>query len=118
MAEPQRQPLARCSLEVTERLVEILGRRALVAPTVVVAEWWRGRTDSRDAILRAVTVEPLDGELAKSAGEAMAAVRGSTLADAIVMASAARAGGVVLTSDFDDLDRLRAYFPTVRVLEV
>lgn len=25
---------------------------------------------------------------------------------------------VVLTSDFDDLDRLRAHFPTVRVLEV
>ena len=52
------------------------------------------------------------------AGEAMARVKGSTLADSIVMASAARSGGVVLTSDFDDLERLRAHFPIVRVLEV
>jgi len=40
------------------------------------------------------------------------------LADSVVMASAARSGGVVLTSDFDVLERLRAHFPSVRVLEV
>jgi hypothetical protein len=34
----------------------------------------------------------------------------------IVMASAARRGDVVHTSDFEDLERLRAVFPTVRVL--
>jgi hypothetical protein len=33
-----------------------------------------------------------------------------------VMASAARRGDVVYTSDIDDLQRLSAYFPSVRVL--
>ena len=91
---------------------------ALVAPTVAVAEWWRGRSDAREEILGTLSIEPLDLGLARMAGEAMAHVKGSTLADSIVMASAARSGSVVLTSDFDDLDRLRRYFPSVRVLEV
>ena len=38
--------------------------------------------------------------------------------DAIVMATAARRGGVVFTSDVDDLTRLREVFPNVRVLGV
>jgi len=38
--------------------------------------------------------------------------------DAIVMASAASRGDVVYTSDFDDLERLRSFFPSVRVLVV
>ena len=90
----------------------------MIVPTVVVAEWWRARSDVRDEILATMRVEPLDIDLAKAAGEAMARVRGSTMADSIVMASAARSGGVVLTGDFDDLDRLRAHFTSVRVLEV
>ena len=90
----------------------------LVAPTVAVAGWWRGRSDAREEILGTLVVEPLDEELSKMAGEAMAVVRRSTLADTVVMASAARSGGVVLTSDFDDLRRLQAHFPNVRVLEV
>ena len=90
----------------------------LVAPTTAIAEWWRGRSDAREAILGTLIIEPLDLIVARLAGEAMARVRGSTLADSIVMSSAARSGGVVLTSDFDDLDRLRAHFPSVRVLEV
>ena len=93
-------------------------RIPMIVPTVVVAEWWRARSDVRDEILATMRVEPLDIDLAKAAGEAMARVRGSTMADSIVMASAARSGGVVLTGDFDDLDRLRAHFTSVRVLEV
>jgi hypothetical protein len=55
--------------------------------------------------------------LAKSAGEALAAVSGSTVVDAIVMASAAARGSVVYTSDFEDLARLREqHFRDVRVL--
>jgi hypothetical protein len=88
-------------------------------PAVVVAEWWRGRTDIREEILDAMIVEDMPPRLCRAAGEALGAVRGSTLADAIVMASAAlRGGGVVYTSDPGDLERLRRYFPTVRVLEV
>ena len=89
-----------------------------MAPTTSIPERWRGRTDVRTTILGTLIVEPLDVAVARLAGEAMARVRGSTLVDGVVMASAARSGGVVLTGDFEDLDRPRAYFPSVRVLEV
>lgn len=85
-------------------------------PAVVIAEWWRGRTDLADDVLAAVDVEPMDEDLAKAAGEALAAVKRATAVDAIVMASAARRGDVVYTSDFDDLSRLQSHFRSVRVL--
>jgi predicted nucleic acid-binding protein len=90
--------------------------QCITVPADVVGEWWRGRTDLRDAILASVDVEPLTERLAKRAGEAFASVRGATLVDAIVMASAAARGDVVYTSDPEDLERLRRHFPTVRVL--
>ena len=90
----------------------------LTVPADVVAEWWRGRTDLREQILASMDVEPLTLSLAKVAGEVLAAVRDATLVDAIVMASAASRGDVVYSSDVHDLERLRAYFPGVRVLSV
>jgi predicted nucleic acid-binding protein len=87
-------------------------------PAAVVAEWWRRRTDLADDILASVDVEPMDEDLAKAAGEALAQVKKATAIDAIVMASAARRGDVVYTSDFDDLTRLQAHFRSVRVLGV
>ena len=90
----------------------------MTVPVVVVAEWWRGRTDVRRDILAAILVEPMGVELARSAGDALAAVRGATTIDAIVMASAARRGDVVLTGDVDDLTRLSGHFPATRVLGV
>ena len=87
-------------------------------PSVVVSEWWRSRTDAREIILRGLIVEPVDTELAKLAGIAIATVRGATAIDALVMASAARRGDVVYTSDVGDLQRLSSYFPAVRVLAV
>jgi hypothetical protein len=90
-----------------------------IVPAVVYAEWWRGRTDVREEILAAVIVEDMPPALCRAAGEALGAVRGSTLADAVVMASAAlRGGGVVYTGDVGDLVRLQRHFPTVRVLQV
>lgn len=89
-----------------------------VVPADVIVEWWRGRSDRREAILALVNVEPLSQRLARVAGEALAAVHGATPTDAVVMASAASRGDVVLTSDPDDLERLGAYFPAVRVLAV
>lgn len=86
-----------------------------VVPADVVAEWWRGRTDVREHILNSVVVEPLTGGLAKLAGEAIAGVRGASSVDAIVMASAAQRGDAVYTSDLGDLERLRAFFPSVRL---
>lgn len=89
-----------------------------VVPADVVVEWWRGRTDRREAILSFVHVEPLSSKLAQVAGEALAVVRGATAVDAVVMASASLRGDVVLTSDPQDLERLRRQFPSVRILVV
>lgn len=90
-----------------------------VVPAAVCAEWWRGRTDIREEILAAVSLEDMPRHLCRATGEALAAVRGSTLVDAAVMASAAlRGGGVVYTSDPDDLARLQVHFPTVRLIAV
>ena len=90
----------------------------VTVPAVVISEWWRGASDVRTKIVRGLRIEPIDLELAKAAGEAVVAVPGATVIDALVMASAARRGDVVYTSDFHDLDRLRSYFRVVRVLNV
>ena len=100
------------------QLLELARQRLAVlsVPVPVIAEWWRGRTDARERILDVVNVEPLSLVVAKSAGEAQASVARSTAVDAIVMAFAASRGDVVFTGDTSDLDRLRTFFPTVRVL--
>jgi len=113
IALERRQPRMRAVLEHA-----VARDQPITVPAAVVAEWWRGRTDLRDAILETVDVEPLTLPLAKVAGTALAAVPSATLVDAVVMASAARRGDVVYSSDVDDLERLRAYFPGVRVLGV
>jgi predicted nucleic acid-binding protein len=89
----------------------------ITVPTVVLAEWWRGRPSRRmGRLLDGVELEALDPRLARLAGEALAAVRGATPIDAVVMASAAQRGDTVFTSDLDDLGRLARFFPGVRVL--
>jgi len=109
--------LERRHLRIAKLYADLRQRRMLVTvPAAVVAEWWRGRTDACVRILRGLYVEPLDEVLARSAGEAIADVQGATTVDAIVMASAARRGGIVYTSDVEDLERLRGVFPAVRVL--
>jgi hypothetical protein len=80
---------------------------------------WRGgpRSARIASLLEGCVIEPLLPGLARVAGEAIAAVKGATVVDAVFMASAANRGDRVLTSDFEDLDRLRAYFPEVRLLQ-
>ena len=103
--ERRRQRIARVyATAVADRVL-------VTVPVVVVTKWWRGRTDARDLILRGVRIEETSTSLAKLAGEALAAVPGATAIDAIVMASAARRGDIVYTSDPGDLDRLRGFFP-------
>jgi predicted nucleic acid-binding protein len=104
------------ALAVHERLFERAIR--VTVPWVVVAEFWRGRTDRRNAILRSVDVEAPSIDLAKRAGEALAVVAGATIVDAVVMASAAGRGDVVYTADYDDLAALQRRFPSVRLLAV
>jgi predicted nucleic acid-binding protein len=112
--------LERRKRRATDAFQAILRRGTLpVVPAVVYAEWWRGRSDVREDILSAVIVEDMPPLLCRAAGEALGAVRGSSLADATVMASAAlRGGGVVYTGDVDDLRRLQRHFPAVLVLPV
>jgi predicted nucleic acid-binding protein len=90
----------------------------ITVPAVVIAEWWRGRSHARETVLRGVRIEDTTVQLARLAGEALAAVPGATVIDALVMASAARRGDIVYTSDLADLERLRSHFPTVRLLGV
>lgn len=92
--------------------------RIVTVPAAVITEWWRGRSDVREQILASLRVEPLGERLARIAGDALAAVRGATAIHAIVMASAAQRGDVVYTSDVDALERLRSFFPAVRVLRI
>jgi len=54
----------------------------------------------------------------RDTGEALAAVKGATSIDAIVMASAAQRGDVVYTADVSDLAKLAGYFRAVRVLSI
>jgi predicted nucleic acid-binding protein len=112
--------LERRKRRATEAFRNIVQRGLLpVVPAVVYAEWWRGRTDIREEILAAVVVEDMPPALCRAAGEALGAVKGSSLADAVVMASASlRGGGVVYTGDVDDLARLHRHFPGVLVLGV
>jgi predicted nucleic acid-binding protein len=91
-------------------------RAPITIPAPVLGEWWRGRTDLREAIVGSVRVEPLTSMTAMLAGEALAKIRDATAIDAFVMSSAALRGDVVCTSDFGDLDRLRAFFPGVRLI--
>lgn len=112
--------------ERARKVFERLRERDVVitAPLPVVAEWWRGRSDWREKILASVRVEPLTLEAVKLAGEALASLPaprrrpGPGSVDAIVMASAASRGDVVYTSDLEDLERLRSFFPGVRVLSI
>lgn len=88
----------------------------MLVPGACVAEWWRGRTDVREKILASVLVVHTDDALVKLTGEALALLPKASCVDAMVMATAARRGGVVFTSDVDDLTRLQRVFPSVRVL--
>jgi len=108
--ERRRRPMLAFMTEALER-----GLRVTV-PTCVVGEWWRGQRGPAARILDAVIVEPLSLSIAKLAGEALAIVRGASLVDAVVVASAAQRGDLVLTGDLADLSRIRdGAFPRVRL---
>jgi len=113
-------------LERRDRRIALVWAAALArkieitVPTIVVAEWSRGQRGHVARILDGVRIEALTLEIARSAGNALAEVgrKGASVADAIVMASAATRGDVVYTADFDDLQRFQRIFPGVRVLGV
>jgi predicted nucleic acid-binding protein len=94
-------------------------RGLLVAtPNVTLAEWWRGRSDRREAVLRGLLVEPASDAVMKLAGVAMGKVRGTTVIDAIVAAFAVERTGIVYTGDVSDFEALGEFFPALRVFAV
>jgi hypothetical protein len=106
------------------RAVHLLATGRATVPAPCFAEWWRGRSDQRDDIRRAIAIDWLSESTLKLAGEALAVImpkRGSCplTIDAIAMASAAsRRGDVLVTSDPEDMFRLQVFFPAVRILAV
>ncbi|MEN9581812.1 MAG: putative toxin of system [Pseudomonadota bacterium] len=89
----------------------------LTVPSAVLVEVWRGgpRSARIAALLQTCIIEPLSEGLARASGEAISNVPGASVVDAIVMTSAALRGDRVITSDLEDLDRLRSLFPAVRL---
>ncbi len=90
----------------------------IAAPSVTLAEWWRGRTDRREAVLRGLLVEPASDEVMKLAGLALGKVPGATTVDAIVAAFAVERTGIVYTGDIADFEALRGFFPALRVFAI
>jgi predicted nucleic acid-binding protein len=114
------------ALERRERRALVLlaawasARTTLTVPAVVIAEWWRDKRWGGVRWLDGMDVEVVDEALARVAGEVLGELRlgREHTIDAIVMASAARRGDIVYTSDFDDMTRLGTRLPSVRVLTV
>jgi predicted nucleic acid-binding protein len=90
----------------------------VATPNVTVAEWWRGRTNRREAVLRGLLVEPASDEVVKLAGVALGKVRGATTIAAIVAAFAVQRTGIVYTGDVADFEALRVFFPALRVFAI
>lgn len=111
----------RAALEASRRL-----RRDVMTPAVVLAELYRGAGHNQvvDACLSRETgihVRETDRGLARLVGGVLTAARADSadLADAHVVAVAVEAGGgVVITSDHDDLQRLAASYPNVLISKV
>jgi predicted nucleic acid-binding protein len=80
-----------------------LSRARITIPAAVVAEWWRGNHRS---LLEAANLEELSIPLAERAGELLAEAGGANAVDAIVVASAAQRGDIVVTGDPYDLRTL------------
>lgn len=104
------------------RLLRLGAGRAvdLVIPFPVLAEWWRGRNDDREAILATARVVALESA-ARAAGTALARLRRVDAAltiDAIVIATAALLDATLVSSDVEDLACFAESFPSVRVLAV
>jgi predicted nucleic acid-binding protein len=99
------------------RLVRI-GRARILIPLPVIAEWWRGRSAVREDILAASRIVA-SLQAAQAAGVALGKLSdvdaGLTI-DAIVMATAALTGAIVVTGDPEDFVRLAPHFPKVTVL--
>jgi len=90
------------------RLLELAG--TVHIPAGALAQAWRNPARqvrlARAAGADSVTIHPLDGPLAKAAGQLCAATGTADVIDASVVLVARIAGGITVTSDPEDLRRL------------
>jgi len=111
----------RAALEAARRL-----HREVVTPAVILAELYRGGGHNQvvDACLSResfIDVRDTDREFARYVGGVLNAAGADSgdLADAHAVAAAVEAGGgVILTGDQDDLDRLAAAYPNVDIAPI
>ena len=84
---------------------EALGRGVIpTVPAVVLAQGWRGGPQPQmSRLLAGCYVEPLNEQLARSAGTACGRAGTSDIVDAVVVVGAAERGDQVATSDIDDI---------------
>jgi predicted nucleic acid-binding protein len=117
-ARTAEQTEVRAALQATTKL-----NREVIVPAVVLAELYRGhrRNQVVDACLARETgikVRSTDRPLARLVGGVLYAADASSehMVDAHVVACAVETGGgVVITGDRDDLERLAATYPNVVV---
>lgn len=118
-------PKSRRGREVRAAMRQALElNRKIIVPAVVLAELYRGSVHnaSVDALLSrssSVVVRSTDRSLARLVGGVLAAADAGSemLADAHVIAVAVeQGGGIALTGDPDDLERLAAAFRNVVVV--
>jgi len=101
-----------------KRIIDLWSRAiddevSITIPTIVLTEWWAGTGTHADVlrdIQESVTFEALDDRLAKIVAIARLKVASATLVDTVVAASAAQRGDAILTSDPQDMQRLRDHF--------
>jgi len=111
----------RAALEAARRL-----NREVITPAVILAELYRGGGHNQvvDSCLSRETyidVRETDRDFARYVGGVLAAARAdsSDMADAHPVAAAVESGGgVILTGDEDDLNRLSASYPNVHVSRI
>lgn len=102
------------------RLRRATERRASVTvPAPVVAQVWRSaRQANLSRALGHCEIEATDAALARAAGVLCARAERADAVDAIVIASAARRGDAVITSDPDDMRALAAHVDGVTVIAI
>jgi hypothetical protein len=100
--------------ERNDRRVWLIHKRALqrdaqpVVPAGVVTESWRGNSPSIARFLKGTAVEALTDERARRAGELLANVSDIEAVDAMVVETAFRRAGSVVTSNHKHLTALAA----------
>jgi predicted nucleic acid-binding protein len=117
----QRFREVRASLEAARRL-----QRDVVVPAVILAELYRGPGHSQviDACLSReswIRVRDTDTAFARCVGAVLTAAGAdsSDMADAHTVAAAVEVGGgVILTGDEDDLNRLAASYPNIHAVGI